>query len=120
MKLSVRFLLLTLTLFIVEVLIALFVRDSFVRPIVGDMLVVVLIYSFLRTFIQNKSPRLVAGVCVFAFLVEFIQYFDPVGLLGWEDNRVLCVLVGRTFSWLDLAAYLAGSAVNLKLSRSEY
>ena len=37
-------------IFLVEVCIALFVRDRFIRPYVGDMLVVVLIYTFLRIF----------------------------------------------------------------------
>ena len=119
MKFSGKFLVLTCLLLAVEVLIALFVRDAFVRPFVGDLLVVVLIYSFLRIFLSTQSPRLVVGVCAFAFGVEFLQYFDPVGLLGWENNRFLSVLIGRTFSWLDLLAYLAGSVVNQILSKWE-
>ena len=40
-------------LFIVETLIALFVRDAFIRPYMGDILVVILIYCFVRIFITE-------------------------------------------------------------------
>ena len=36
-------------LFIVEVVIAVFVNDQFIRPILGDVLVVILIFFFLRS-----------------------------------------------------------------------
>lgn len=41
-----------------EVLIALYVRDRFIRPYVGDMLVVVLVYSFVRIFLPTGIPRM--------------------------------------------------------------
>lgn len=40
-------------LFIVETLIALFLRDAFIRPYMGDVLVVILIYCFVRIFITE-------------------------------------------------------------------
>ncbi len=42
--------------FVVEVLIALFVRDNFVRPYVGDMLVTVLLCALLRIFSPKSCP----------------------------------------------------------------
>ena len=117
MKFSPSYLALTLLLFAVEFFIGLYVRDSFIRPFVGDMLVVILLYCFLRTFWSDSGMRPIVLVCVWAFLVEFSQYFDPVGALGLEGNRVISTLWGRTFSWLDLLAYLAGSAVNYKLRK---
>lgn len=45
-----------LMIFCIEVLIALYVRDSFVRPYMGDALVVVLVYSFVRIFIPTGIP----------------------------------------------------------------
>ena len=117
MKFSPSYLALTLLLFAVEVFIGLYVRDSFIRPFVGDMLVVVLLYCFLRVFWSDSSIRPIVLVCAWAFLVEFSQYFDPVGVLGLEGNRIISTLWGRTFSWLDLLAYLVGSAVNYKLRK---
>lgn len=118
MKMNLRFLALTLGLLLVEIFLALFVRDDFFRPIVGDLLVVVLIYSLLRSFWPNNSKALVLGVCLFAYTVEFIQYFDPVGHFELQDHRALSIIIGRTFSWIDLLAYSLGSLVNLKLSKA--
>ena len=39
-----------MVIFCIEALIALYVRDNFIRPYVGDILVVVLVYSFVRMF----------------------------------------------------------------------
>lgn len=118
-KFNPRFLLLTIVLFAVEVFLALFVHDQFFRPFFGDVLVVVLIYCFLRIFWANRSPGLVIGVCIFAFAVEFIQLFDPIGRFGLTGYPILSVVVGRTFSWLDLLAYLAGSLANAWLLKRE-
>jgi hypothetical protein len=103
-----KYLLLAAIIFVTEVGIALFVTDTLVRPFVGDVLVVVLIYCALRIFL-NVNYRLAAlGVLIFACAIEILQYFDYVKLLGLEQNRVLSVALGRTFEWLDFAAYFAG------------
>ena len=91
-----------------EVCIALFVNDSFIRPYVGDMLVTLLLCCLCRVIIPNKVRLLPLFVFVFSALVEIGQYFDMVALLGLADNRLLSVLLGRTFSWLDLLCYAVG------------
>lgn len=83
----------------------------------GDLLVVMLIYSFLRIFLADNSRTLVVGVLLFSFVVEFIQFFDPIGRLGLEEYRLLSLLMGRTFSWPDLLAYSAGSVLNDRFLR---
>jgi uncharacterized membrane protein YfcA len=108
---------LTIGLFAVEVFLALFVHDRFFRPFFGDVLVVVLIYCFLRVFWDNRSLKLVVAVCLFAFAVEFVQFFDPIGRFGLADYTVLSVVVGRTFSRLDLLAYSVGSVANAWLAK---
>jgi len=95
----------------VEICIALFVNDSFVRPYVGDMLVTLLLCCLCRVIIPNKVRLLPLYVFAFAACVEFSQYFDLVSLLGLADNRFLSILMGRTFSWLDLLCYAVGCAV---------
>lgn len=111
--------LLTVLLFLIELGLALFVRDDFFRPFVGDLLVVILIYSFVRSFWYCRSYRLVMAVCLFAFLVEALQAFDPIGRFGFEEYTALSVVVGRTFSSLDLVAYTLGSVVNALVLRGE-
>ena len=89
-------------------IIALFVKDTLVRPFIGDCLVVVLIYCFVRIFLNVNYRWAAIGVLIFACMIEILQYFDYVKLLGLEHNRILSVAMGRTFEWLDFAAYFAG------------
>lgn len=91
-----------------EVLIALFVRDDFVRPYVGDMLVTLLICCFVRIFFPTGVKLLPICVFIFASAVEAGQYFDMVKLLGLENNTFLSVLLGRTFSLADIFCYAVG------------
>lgn len=103
-----KYLLLTLILFAVEVCIALFIKDKLIRPFIGDVLVVVLIYCFLKIFLNIAYWKAAFGVLLLACLIEILQYFDYVTLLGLENSRVLSVILGRTFEWLDFAAYFTG------------
>ena len=58
MKKRIFYIISFLVIFCIEVLIALYVRDRFIRPYVGDMLVVVLVYSFVRIFLPTGIPRI--------------------------------------------------------------
>lgn len=97
-----------LLLFAVEVCIALFVDDKIVRPFVGDVIVVALVYAFVSIFIKADHRKVAGGAFLFACVIEVLQYFDYVKRLGLENNRVLSVALGRTFETLDLLAYFAG------------
>lgn len=106
-----KYLLLSILLFLVEVGIALFVKDRFVRPYVGDFLVVILLYFFVRTFL-DAPPRWVAlGVLTFAFAVEVGQHFQLVKLLGLNDSELARTVIGTGFDWGDLLAYALGVGV---------
>ena len=56
---------LTVVLFLIEVFIALFINDQFIRPFVGDVLVVILIYCFVKSFWKVRAN--VAALSVFGF-----------------------------------------------------
>lgn len=98
-------------LFFVEVLIALFVHDRFVRPYVGDMLVVVVVYAFVRIFIPEKCKLLPLYVFVFAAGVEVLQLFHIVEVLGMENNPFLRTLIGSVFDFKDVLCYGIGCIV---------
>ena len=108
MKKRLFYLFATLVLLAIEVLIALFVHDDFVRPYVGDMLVVVVIYTFVRIFVPQKCRLLPLWIFLFAVAVEVLQYFEIVRLLGLSENRFMSVLIGGTFDWKDIACYAVG------------
>jgi hypothetical protein len=98
----------TAILFFVELGIALFVDDDFIRPYVGDVLVVILIYAFVRAFFKVAIVPAALGVWVFAFGVEILQYFNIVELLGWEASAIARTVIGTTFDGEDLVAYTLG------------
>jgi len=101
----------TIAIFLIELLIALFVRDNFIRPYVGDMLVVVLVYTFLRIIFPEKPRLLPLYVFLFAAGVEALQGIRIVDLLGLQDNRFFSVLIGTTFDWKDIVCYGVGCAL---------
>jgi hypothetical protein len=96
-----------------EFAIALFVHDDFIRPYVGDILVVPLIIAFLRIFCPGKPLLLPLYVTLFAFATEALQYADIVGILGLRDNRIAETVIGTTFDANDLLCYAIGGAVFL-------
>ncbi len=98
----------TIVLFGIELLIALFVHDDFVRPYVGDVLVVVLLYTFVRIFLPEGVRLLPLYIFLFAAGVELLQYFRIAELLGLSDNRVLSVVIGSVFDVKDILCYGVG------------
>ena len=97
-------------LLVIEILIGLFVHDSFVRPYLGDTLVVILIWCVVRIVIPDKFVWLSGAVFLFALLVEVSQIFPLCDVLGIE-NRHLRTLMGTSFAWGDIGAYLAGCLI---------
>ncbi len=110
-KIRITYSIFFLILFLTELLIALFVHDSFVRPFIGDVLVVMLICAFLRIFIPRKIRLLPLFATAFAVLIEGLQYFDFVEKLGLADNPILSTALGRTFDLKDIICYIAGGVL---------
>lgn len=102
-----------LLLFITEVLIALFVRDNFFRPYGGDVLVVILLYCFLKSFLRLPVFTVATGVLAFSFIIEFLQYIDIVARLGLENSVLASTVIGTSFAWLDVLAYVVGVLIVL-------
>ncbi len=95
-------------LLITEVLIALYVHDSFIRPYIGDVLVVIVIYTFIRIFIPERYRLLPLWVFLFAVGVEVLQFMHIVEMLGIKDNRFFSLLVGSVFDIKDIICYATG------------
>lgn len=110
-KLRICYAAATLLLLAIEVLIALFVRDNFVRPYIGDVLAVIVVYTFLRTIIPEKCALLPLFVFLFAVGVEVLQYFDLVTVLGLENNRFFSILLGSVFDFKDIICYAIGCII---------
>ena len=101
----------TLGLFAVEVAIALFVHDRFVRPHVGDTLAVVLVYLALRAVTRLPRVGAVLVALAIACAVEFGQAFDLVDRLGLGGSALARCVFGTGFDPWDFLAYLAGAGI---------
>jgi hypothetical protein len=97
-----------LLLFGVEVLIAVYLKSGFIRHTVGDFLVTILVYCFLRSFIETKAIYIAIVTLVIAFVTEFLQLTDFLEVLGLGDNRLANIVFGNSFSIQDLVAYTLG------------
>ncbi len=113
-RFSKKYALVFAVILLIEVSIALFIKDQIIRPLVGDVLVVVLMYACVRMLFDVRDHRLLAiGLLLFAYLVELSQAFDLVSRLGLADSKLATVVMGTTFDWRDLLAYTVGFVVIL-------
>jgi hypothetical protein len=97
-----------LCIFGIEILIALFLRDSFIRPVFGDYLVVILLYCIVRTATNFSVKTSAFGVLIFSYILECLQGLNLLQTLGIKRNLFTDILFGSTFDWLDLLAYTCG------------
>lgn len=107
MKKRVVYLVAFLLLLAVEIMIGLYVRDAFVRPYLGDVLVTVLLCVLVRIFLPEGMKLLPVWVFLFAAAVEIAQLLALPKLLGLEDT-VFAVITGSVFDWKDIVCYGAG------------
>jgi len=107
----IKYLIAFAILLLVEVLIALYVHDEFIRPYVGDVLVVIAVYCFVRIFVPDKCRLLPLYVFLFAAGVEVLQYFELVKRLGLENNTFLRGLIGSVFDMKDILCYAVGGLI---------
>jgi hypothetical protein len=110
-------------LLLIEVCIALFVDDTIIRPFVGDMLVVLLVYCFVMTLLtaaekQRNIYVVSLYVLIFAFCIEGLQATSALQWLGLSQNRFASIVLGNTFDWWDLVAYTCGTLLLLLIEHT--
>lgn len=110
-KFQLPYFILTLILLIIEICIAVFIHDNFIRPYIGDVLVVMLIYCFVKSFFLTPVIPTAIAVLFFSFLIETLQYFHIVNILGLEQSKLARTVIGTSFAWQDIIAYITGIVV---------
>lgn len=99
---------LSVLLFLTEVFIGRYLNDAIIRPYGGDFLVVILIYCFVKSFVNTPVVATAIGVLIFAYIIEVSQYFHLVNLLGWQHIKAARIVLGTSFSFIDLLTYTLG------------
>ena len=110
-----HYFIIALLLFGIEVIIAKFAHDQIIRPYFGDFLVVILIYCFVKSFLNIPYLNTAIAVLIFSFVLEILQYFDIVTRLGLGHSKLARTVIGTSFEWIDLMAYTLGIALVIYL-----
>lgn len=92
----------------VLVYIALYVHDQFVRPFLGDVIVVIWLYLCLKAVVKINSYETAHFTLLFSYGIETAQYFNVVSILGLQHITPIRIIFGATFDWLDILAYTIG------------
>ena len=96
------------SLLIIEIFIAIFIKDDFIRPYLGDFLVVIMLYCLLMGISRFAIYKSLFIVLVFSFTIEFLQLIDIAKLLQYQPPKPIMIILGNSFSVWDLVAYLLG------------
>lgn len=98
----------SILLFIIEVIIALFINDQFVRPLFGDYLASILLFYLMATFIRISENRIAVYALLTSYIIELLQYIQILKLVKMNKIKIVTILFVTSFSWIDILAYTLG------------
>jgi hypothetical protein len=101
----------TVGLLLIEILIAAFVHDRFVRPHLGDTLAVILAYAGFRAVFGLRTVPAIFAAAALAVAIEFGQKWGLLHVLGLSGNRIARIVLGSGFDPYDFLAYAAGIVI---------
>ncbi len=113
-----RYLIAAIAVFTIEVLIAAFVQDQIIRPHIGDVLAVILVYLVLRAVTPLQVWPAVITAFILACLIEFGQLVHVLDAVGLGHNRLARIVFGGAFDLSDFVAYTAGAIIVVVVERT--
>lgn len=113
MRIQVKYLIICCLLLGIEIIIALYVRDTFVRPYLGDSIAIAFVYTFLMSMVKTNhtmKPQLyVASISLLiGIVIELLQATSFLETTGLGNIHWVRVVMGTSFSWFDMLAYVGG------------
>ena len=113
-----NYLVLALSLFLIELAIAFIIKTGFIRYTFGDYLVVILLYAIIRgcTNLSVWASGLV--VLLIAYAIELLQLTPFLTYFNLEDSFTAKLIFGSTFHVTDLVAYTLGILTVLAVETS--
>ena len=79
----------------------------------GDVLVVIFLYFFVKSFWKIRSNVAALAIFIFACAIEGFQYLNLIDRLGLGQYKLLAIILGTTFDWKDIFAYALGTVIVL-------
>lgn len=107
MRFQIRYFVSFLMLFIIEIGIAYYGFQSWVRGYLGDVISVIMLYTLLRSLFKLKQLAALLLSVLLAFSLELAQLFSIAEILQIQ-NPWLRIAIGNHFDPLDLMAYCLG------------
>lgn len=107
----IKYLISAIIIISAEVFIAVFVHDNFVRPYIGDILVVFVLYFLIKVLFPKKNKNLPFYIFIFSVIIEILQGINIVNILGLGDIKFFRILIGTNFDIKDILCYLTGCMV---------
>ncbi len=102
------YLAISILLLIVEIIIAIFVNDQFIRPIFGDYLASILLFYMIATFAKFSKNKIAILTLIISYTIEVLQYIHILEILHLDKIKILNIVLGNSFSWTDMLAYTLG------------
>lgn len=90
------------------IIVQFFDSNRLIRGFLGDLVIVMVLYSFFKSIADFDSVKLSIFIISFSFLLETLQYFKIILLLGFKENYLTKIIFGSVFDPFDLLAYLIG------------
>jgi len=119
LRFSKRYGIATIVIVLIEIVIAVYINDRFIRPFVGDALAVILVYCFIKIWIAQKH-LLIAGISLgIAVLIESLQATSFIEWIGLTSSTYARIVLGNTFDWKDILAYGVGSLLIVIFDRNK-
>lgn len=104
---QIKYLISFIITFFIEVVIAVFIHDNFIRPYLGDVLIIICLYLFCRSIFPERFKYLSLYILIFAVFVEILQYFNIAKMFA-GNNKLINIVLGSTFDIKDIICYLIG------------
>lgn len=107
-KSRIIYLAIAFVLFVIEFWIEKNLQTGFIRFYVGDYLVAILLYTLFMFICKPSYFPAAMAVLFFCYVVEAFQWMDVLSILHVKKTRWTNILLGSSFSWLDVLCYTLG------------
>ncbi len=107
----IKYLIIFIIIFMVEVFIGAYSHSGIIRNYVGDILVIPVMYFFIRIIYPKRIRKLPYILFLFAVIVEILQYMKINNILGIEGSSLLGILLGSTGDIKDILCYFIGTII---------
>lgn len=96
--------------FLLEVIIALYIKNNIIRNYIGDVLIIICIYFLIKTIFENKFKNIAIYILILGILVEILQYFNITQYIA-GNSKALKIILGSTFDIKDIICYVVGYGI---------